>query len=147
VYRAALPDNSGAEWRRIRSAFFLGAGTSLGRRRLDPVERTALEWLEGQDAPCIEAGGEDEWTERSARRSSFAPNDARGANIAVLPDRRPRQARSFERLYRSTRSSIELGRCNTACGVRAVLDVLARRVAVLGQFFLIVVRFAFEDRD
>jgi CRISPR-associated protein Csb2 len=94
VYRAALPDGSAPEWpphpERVFSALVQAWGD--GGERAD--ERLALEWLEAiEAAPLIEASAE--WYARDQADVYVPPNDARSGELALLPDHRSRQARSF----------------------------------------------------
>jgi CRISPR-associated protein Csb2 len=147
LYRAGLPDGRGAEWPPHPERIFSALAQAWGDGGCDPAERGALEWLEKQDAPSIEADSDDEWAERSAPTVFVPPNDARGFDIGVLPDRRPRQARSFRaavptdrfvRLYWT--EAVPSGQS------RAALDDLALRVASLGHSSSLV-RFAFVDNQ
>jgi CRISPR-associated protein Csb2 len=145
VYRAALPDNSGAEWPPHPERVFSALAQAWGDGGSNPAERAALEWLEAQKAPSIEADGEGEWYQRSAPTVFVPPNDARGADIAVLPDRRPRQARSF-RAAVPFDPLIRMLWTDTVPTPqdRTALDTLALRVASLGHSSSLV-RFAFKD--
>ncbi|MFZ1883582.1 MAG: type I-U CRISPR-associated protein Csb2 [Rhodoplanes sp.] len=95
VYRAALPDGSGAEWPPHPERVFSALAQAWGDGGCDAKERAALEWLERQGAPSIDADGPQDWAERDAPIVFVPPNDSRGSEIAVLPDRRRRQGRSF----------------------------------------------------
>jgi len=102
VYRAALPDNSSAEWpphpERVFSALVQAWGDGGG----DARERASLEWLEGFPAPWIEADDASDCSPRSAPTVFVPPNDSHGDEITVLPDRRERQARNFRAGCRRT---------------------------------------------
>lgn len=93
VYRATIPGASTPEWpphpERVFSALVQAWGD--GGERED--ERRALEWLEAIEPPLIEAS--PEWFSREQADVYVPPNDARGGELAALPDRRARQARSF----------------------------------------------------
>lgn len=94
VYRASLPDGSAPEWpphpERVFSALVQAWGD--GGERQD--EREALEWLEAlEQPPEIEAS--PEWFARDVAAAYVPPNDARNGELALLPDRRARQVRSF----------------------------------------------------
>lgn len=91
VYRASLGDR--AEWpphpERVFSAF-VQAWSDGG---CSPEQREALEWLEGQDLPFLEAS--PEYFERDAPKVFVPPNDSRGNQLTVLPQSRRRQERNF----------------------------------------------------
>jgi CRISPR-associated protein Csb2 len=93
VYRASLVDQSAAEWpphpERVFSALVQAWGD--GGRRAE--EREALEWLEGLDAPEIEAG--EVIHERTSPVVYVPPNDVRSTDQAILPAQRNRQERRF----------------------------------------------------
>src|SRR5256885_7494629 len=145
LYRAALPDGSGAEWPPHPERVFSALAQAWGDGGCDSVERTALDWLEKQAAPCIEADDDDGWSERSAPMVFVPPNDARGTDIAVLPDRRPRQARSFRAAVPSNPFvRLHWTEAVPSAQGRAALDALALRVASLGHSSSLV-RFAFTD--
>lgn len=95
LYRASLPDGSGAEWpphpERIFSALVQAWGDG-GRR---DGERAALEWLETRPPPMIEADPFSPLDERDACTVFVPPNDARGTELSAMPERRSRQARMF----------------------------------------------------
>ncbi|MCC6779311.1 MAG: type I-U CRISPR-associated protein Cas5/Cas6 [Hyphomicrobiales bacterium] len=145
LYRAALPDGSGAEWPPHPERVFSALAQAWGDGGCDAVERDALEWLEKQAAPCIEADDDNQWAERTAPVVFVPPNDARGGEIVVLPDRRPRQARSF-------RAAVPADRFVRMCwteampspSARAALGTLALRVASLGHSSSLV-RLAFTE--
>ena len=145
AYRAALPDGSAAEWpphpERVLSALVQGWGDG----GCDPKERAALEWLECLPAPLIEADDIEDCDERSAPTVFVPPNDPRGKDIAVFPDRRPRQARTFR--ARVPASSIVRLIWPEAQGQkehRSALEDVARRVASLGHSASLV-RLAFAE--
>lgn len=142
AYRASLPDGSAAEWpphpERVFSALVQAWGD--GERAED--ERAALRWLERLGPPEIEASA---WaSQRTATTVYVPPNDAKGADPAVLPDRRRRQARSFraavppEPLIRYRWSD------SPDPAVARSLRVLASRVASIGHSSALV-RCAFSE--
>jgi CRISPR-associated protein Csb2 len=96
VYRAALPDGSGVEWpphpERLFSALVQGWGDG---GRVD-VEMRALEWLERQPPPEIDA---DVINGVSLGRSTpdvyVPPNDAPSSALEAIPALRKRQPRTF----------------------------------------------------
>src|SRR5262249_34556547 len=95
VYRAALPDGSGAEWPPHPERVFSALVQAWGDGGTDPEEREALEWLQSLAAPWIEADALANCYERDSPTVYVPPNDPRGSEVAVLPDCRRRQARSF----------------------------------------------------
>lgn len=142
VYRAASPDGSGAEWpphpERVFSAFVQAWGDG-GR---DSIEREALAWLESLGAPWIEACAIGECAERDAPTVFVPPNDARGNELSVLPERRRRQARSFCATIPLDPRVRFRWRAEPIQRHRAALDALASRVASLGHSASLA-RFAF----
>ncbi|MGO9056437.1 MAG: type I-U CRISPR-associated protein Csb2 [Candidatus Binataceae bacterium] len=145
VYRASLPDDSRAEWpphpQRVFSALVQAWSDGGG----DPDERAALEWLEALPAPCIDADRRRDCRERSAPVVYVPPNDSRGNDVAVLPDRRSRQARNF-RVAVPANSTVNLiwEKAPDQARYQTALDGLARRVASLGHSASLV-RFAFHE--
>lgn len=93
AYRAA--HGAGAEWPPHPERVFSALAQAWGDSGCDPHERTALEWLERQGAPTIDADPREFCAERDAPTVFVPPNDDRGGDVAVLPDRRRRQARAF----------------------------------------------------
>jgi CRISPR-associated protein Csb2 len=144
AYRAALPDGSAAEWpphpERVLSALTQAWGDG-GER---PEERDALKWLEALAPPEIEAEVLPDEAQRDAPTVYVPPNDVRGDEIAALPERRQRQARTFRAVL--PRSPVVRLRWPTDASpeVRGALDALALRVASLGHSSSLV-RFAFGD--
>ncbi len=93
AYRASLTDGSGAEWPPHPERVFSALVQAWGDGGRDAGERMALEWLEALAPPAIEACSLV--SERTAPAVYVPPNDAKGGELEVLPDRRRRQARSF----------------------------------------------------
>lgn len=142
AYRAALPDGSGAEWPPHPERVLSALAQAWGDGGESQQERIALEWLEAQDHPLIEA--DEALQARDAPTVYVPPNDQRGDEIAVLPERRQRQARSF-RVVQPVRPLVRLGWPTAADPeIRGALDALALRVASLGHSSSLV-RFAFSD--
>ena len=134
VYRAGLPDGSGAEWPPHPERLFSALAQAWGDGGCDSEERAALEWLERQDAPWIEADNYGEWVERTAPTVFVPPNDNRGDEIRVLPEHRRRQARVFLAAV-PTNTIIRFGwpQASPSKQEREALDALVRRVASLGH--------------
>jgi CRISPR-associated protein Csb2 len=147
VYRAALSDGSAAEWPPHPERIFSALVQAWSDGGCDSLERAALDWFETLGAPLIEANAPNEVSERGAPIVFVPPNDARGHELAVLPDRRRRQARFFRAAVPST-SVVRLGwpQVHPPEQHRACLDVLAHRVASLGHSSSFV-RFAFLDQE
>ena len=95
-YRAALPDGLQAEWPPHPERVYSALVQAWGDGGNDAAERQALEWLERQHPPAIEACGPEQVTYRDAPTVFVPPNDPKGSDLEALPDRRRRQARSFE---------------------------------------------------
>src|SRR5258706_460212 len=102
VYRAALPDGSGPEWPPHPERMFSTLAQSWGDGGCDPQERAALDWLERQGPPYIEADREEDVGKRDAPTTFVPPNDAHGNDISILPERRRRQARFFQAVIPAT---------------------------------------------
>src|SRR5690606_39141177 len=94
AYRASLPDNSGAEWPPHPERVFSALVQAWGDGGRAENERQALEWLEAQPSPLIEASPPDAVSERDAPTVFVPPNDK--SDIRMLPEHRKRQARTFK---------------------------------------------------
>jgi CRISPR-associated protein Csb2 len=131
VYRAALPDGSGAEWpphpERLFSA--LVQSWADGGQRSD--ERRALEWLERQPPPLIEA--DHVVRQRDAPVVFVPPNDPRGDDPTVLPEARKRQARRFHGVAPEEPSIAYCWEDHLEPKLRSAFDALLRRLASLGH--------------
>jgi CRISPR-associated protein Csb2 len=147
VYRAGLPDGSGAEWPPHPERLFSAFAQAWGDGGCDAEECVALEWLERQGSPWIEADNDAEWSERTAPTVFVPPNDDRGNEITVLPERRRRQARVF-RAGVPTNAIVRFGwpQASPSNQERAALDALVRRVASLGHSSSLV-RIALGERE
>ncbi|MGD9535549.1 MAG: type I-U CRISPR-associated protein Csb2 [Alphaproteobacteria bacterium] len=134
VYRAGLPDGSGAEWPPHPERVFSALVQAWGDGGCDPGEREALEWLENLGAPQIEADPSDQCDERTTPTVFVPPNDPRGNELAVLPERRRRQARTFRAII-PTHPTVRFAWSDAAPSndQRTALASLARRVASLGH--------------
>lgn len=134
VYRAALPDGSGSEWPPHPERVFSALVQGWGDGGCDPRERAALEWLERLPTPLIEADSAENCGERSAPTVFVPPNDIRGNDLAVLPERRPRQGRNF-RAQVPSNPLIRLiwPQAPGHSEHRSALEAVARRVASLGH--------------
>ena len=97
VYRASLPDGSGAEWPLHPERVFSALVQAWGDGGCDARERAALEWLESLPAPVIEADDLIDCSERSAPTVFVPPNDSprEKGMAALLPESRRRQSRNF----------------------------------------------------
>ncbi len=145
VYRAALPDGSAAEWPPHPERVFSAFAQAWGDGNCDPRERAALEWLERQGPPLIDADPPEDWAERTAPTVYVPPNDSRGNEIPVLPDRRRRQARVFRAAIPATPLvRFAWPRAEPSSADHASLVELAQRVASLGHSASLV-RFTFVE--
>jgi CRISPR-associated protein Csb2 len=134
VYRAALPDGSGAEWPPHPERVFSALAQAWADGGSDPGERAALAWLERQRPPSIDGDGPEDWAERASPSVFVPPNDSRGDEIAVLPDRRRRQSRPFRAAIPVTPLvTFAWPQAVPSAADRAALIALARRVASLGH--------------
>ncbi|MYA88491.1 MAG: type I-U CRISPR-associated protein Cas5/Cas6 [Boseongicola sp. SB0662_bin_57] len=91
------PGSNAPDWPPQPDRVFSALVSAWGVRGEAPVERAALEWLEGQPPPVIHASGHNP---RTAPDVFVPPNDLRASKatktyLKVLPDRRPRQPRRF----------------------------------------------------
>jgi CRISPR-associated protein Csb2 len=94
TYRAAQPDGSAAEWPPHPERIFSALVQAWSDGGYDPTERQALEWLEQQAPPAIEADPLDRLSFRGMPTVYVPPNDQAGVWIDRFPERR-RQARRF----------------------------------------------------
>ncbi len=98
VCRAAHgPGDDAPDWPPQPDRVFSALVSAWGIRGESPVERVALEWLEGQPPPTIRAGGH---TARTAPNVFVPPNDPKASKavqtyLRVLPEHRQRQPRRF----------------------------------------------------
>ena len=98
VCRAARgPGDVSPDWPPQPDRVFSALASAWGIRGELPVERAALEWLEGQPPPVIRASAH---SARTAPDVFVPPNDpksskAMDAYLRVLPERRRRQPRRF----------------------------------------------------
>lgn len=145
VYRASLPDRGGAEWPPHPERVFSALAQAWGDGGRDPVERAALEWLEALPAPAIAASDMADTHERSAPTVFVPPNDVRGDDVTVLPDRRRRHDRTF-RVAAPADPVVKLIWQEAPAGGQhgPALDALAHRVASLGHSASLV-RFSFGE--
>lgn len=131
AYRAALPDGTAAEWPPHPERIFSALVQAWADGDHQPQERTALEWLERQDLPTIEAS--ESFSDRDAWVVYVPPNDPRGSDLEALPAMRKRQARDF-RAAIPTDPIVRL-RWNEAPpeGIGLSLHALAQRIASIGH--------------
>ncbi len=98
VCRAANgPGNNSPDWPPQPDRVFSALASAWGIRGELPVERTALEWLEGQPPPVIRASAH---SARTAPDVFVPPNDPKMSRVVntylkVLPEYRQRQPRRF----------------------------------------------------
>ena len=143
AYRASLPDGSGSEWPPHPERVFSALVQAWGDGGEERGERAALEWLELQELPVVEAS--TEVSDRDAPTVFVPPNDAGGAEIEVLPDQRRRQARAFRVAIPGDSVVRFYWPDDPSAPAAAALERLARRVASLGHSASLV-RFAFGIR-
>lgn len=90
-----VDDETALDWPPQPDRIFSALVASWGARGRNDDERAALEWLERQEPPLIEASG---ISTRSAPIVYVPPNDAKTSTILkldVIPERRQRQGRRF----------------------------------------------------
>jgi CRISPR-associated protein Csb2 len=153
VYRASLPDGSRAEWpphpERVFSALVQAWGD--GGRRDD--EKATLEWFEALSPPILYADDVPTTSMRDAWTVYVPPNDLRGDELGVMPERRPRQARFFRAVVPDVERRLEdeaspahvhlAWNVDVTPGQLEALEALAHRVASLGHSASLV-RFRFR---
>jgi len=90
VARAARgPDSGAPDWPPQPDRIFSALVATWAAREQQLQEKAALEWLEAQEPPLVQASS---FTERTAPVSFVPPNDRKGG---ILPARRRRQPRRF----------------------------------------------------
>jgi len=132
VYRAALPDGSSAEWPPHPERVFSALVQALGDGGSDPVERSALEWLERQEPPSIEADLPDHACVRDTPIVYVPPNDQAGVWINRFPERR-RQARGFRAVVPQHPIVRFFWSLPPAHDEGMALDQIASRLAAIGH--------------
>lgn len=90
-FAASSHASSQPDWPPQPDRLFSALVAAWGGRGERPEEKSALEWLEHQPSPLIEAS---DASARAVLTSYVPPNDPKG-NIEVMPERRRRQARMF----------------------------------------------------
>lgn len=142
AYRAGLPDASGPEWPPHPERVFSALVQAWGDGGRDANERAALEWLECQPAPLIEAS--HEFSQRDSPTVFVPPNDSSGAKLESLPDRRARQSRTFQAAI-PTEQTVRLHwETSPPANVANALAALAHRCASLGHSASLA-RFLFRE--
>jgi CRISPR-associated protein Csb2 len=132
TYRAALPDSSDAEWPPHPERVFSALVQAWGDGGHDPLERRALEWLEQQAAPAIEADPLDRVSMRDMPTVYVPPNDRTGVWIGRFPERR-RQARQFMAAVPTVPCIRLFWPEEPPSGMVSTLERLAHRVASIGH--------------
>jgi CRISPR-associated protein Csb2 len=92
VARAANDRGDGADWPPQPDRLFSALVATWAARGERAEERAALEWLEVQPAPVIEASAA---LQRETGKVFVPPNDDGPGSISILPERRRRQERRF----------------------------------------------------
>lgn len=85
-------DRDSPEWPPHPARLFFALVSVWAEAGKNAGEEAALRWLEQQSCPAIAASG---WDERPVRTVFVPPNDSRVTDLAILPERRRRQARTF----------------------------------------------------
>lgn len=91
-FGARSPADRTPDWPPQPDRVFSALTASWGAHGSRPEETAALEWLEQQQPPTVEAV---EHEPRSSATVFVPPNDAGANDIRILPDRRRRQPRQF----------------------------------------------------
>jgi len=132
VYRATLPDGSAPEWPPHPDRLFSALAQAWGDGGEREDEREALEWLEAiEGPPLIEASSE--WFVRDSAAVYVPPNDARNGELALIPEKRPRQPRSFAACVPAHPTVRIQWPASSPVAHEAALQRLAHRVASLGH--------------
>jgi CRISPR-associated protein Csb2 len=134
AYRAALPNHETAEWPPHPDRLFSALAQAWSDGGCDLVEREALEWLEKQGAPIIEADPRDVCGERNIPTVFVPPNDVKGSDKQALPEFRRRRARNFRAILPSV-PTVKLNWPSAAPSTETLraLEDLTQRVASLGH--------------
>lgn len=132
-YRAAEIDRISAEWPPHPERVFSALVQAWGDGGRQDNEQRALEWLEELDPPEIEASPVELAGERTTPTVYVPPNDPRGNELNVLPDRRPRQARTFAVRTPALPTIVIWWRAEPPAEILLSLQALARRVASIGH--------------
>lgn len=137
AYRASLPDGSRAEWPPHPERVFSALVQAWGDGGRNDDEKVALEWLEAQPAPLIEAAFVAASDMREAWTVYVPPNDLEN-DLRAMPELRPRQARVF-RAVSAPKSTDGRAHVRYAWDADAgpdtveALRALAHRIASLGH--------------
>jgi len=127
---AAGSQSSGQpDWPPQPDRVFSALVAAWGTRGEQPDERAALEWLERQPPPMIEASG---FEPRHVGISYVPPNDPTG-KLEVMPERRRRQARMFPAAVPDKPFVLMKWTLEPPQPAREALFALARDTAYLGH--------------
>ncbi len=150
VCRAARgPSDDEPDWPPQPDRVFSALVSAWGVRGEAPEERAALQWLEGQLPPMIQASG---YSARTAPDVYVPVNDPKASNaektyIRVMPDHRPRQPRQFP-VALPDDPTMELAWQDVAPEAKVLdaLNVLAHCVGYIGHSASLVrCRFLVDD--
>lgn len=119
-----------ADWPPQPDRIFSALVAAWGARGELSTERAALEWLESQPAPTIEASEADQ---RRVGISFVPPNDAGGGRLDTLPEHRGRQPRMFPAAVPAQSLMRLQWAVSPDADLLAALDLLARDTAYVGH--------------
>lgn len=126
---AARTSDGGPDWPPQPDRLFSALVASWGARGQSPLERRALEWLEGRPAPRIQCGAA---YERALVEVYVPPNDSR--NLGAVPQfRKNRQPRRFPASLPHAPLVRFLWAEAPEAAVLDALDALARDTSYLGH--------------
>ncbi len=128
VARAARgPDSGAPDWPPQPDRVFSALVATWAMHDKQPREKVALEWLEAQEPPLIQASS---FAERTAPVSFVPPNDRKGG---ILPARRRRQPRRFPSARPHDPLVRLMWRQEPEAAVLAALNDLAMDTAYVGH--------------
>ena len=136
VCRAARePGETAPDWPPQPDRVFSALVSAWAARGERSEERAALEWLEEQSPPTIQAS---EHTSRTTPDVFVPPNDLKASKAAktyikVMPDRRPRQPRSFPVARPDDPVVLLAWSEQPKAGILDALDAIARDVGYIGH--------------
>jgi len=133
VYRGSLPHGLEAEWPPHPERVFSALVQAWADGDQDETEHEALRWLEAQPAPLVEADDPRVVSYRDSPTVFVPPNDDRGDEIRVLPERRSRQARLFRAVVPQIPFIRFYWQAEPTWLIADALDNLASRVASIGH--------------
>jgi CRISPR-associated protein Csb2 len=133
LYRASLMDGSSGEWPPHTDRVFSALVQAWGDGGRNDEERRALEWLEQQQHPAIEASAPADAPERESALVYVPPNDVSGGDPTSLPDARSRRERRFRARAPAVTSVRFQWRADVSPATLTALGAVAHRVGCVGH--------------